>query len=409
MASYLVCLTTAGGVPLFTRTADDLKPLPFPVIGSLNGVHMFGSSHDVTLQSTVTEDAKIVWRVFHDSVTLIAIAQNDDADDCHYSNLLNLVFNAMVLLVGIEEVINMKNVEKFKKEIKVCYNLVDRILGIKGFWGFCQLTNAVEIIAAPENAVLQNFLDAFTEAAESVYGCLFIDGKVAVATKKWWSLSANELVLLSLLLSSLTPCTSRDIPVYLPDSHPTVPHRLMTFQLTRGIEVCVICGPSPSLTELEPEILRFWKPSYDSLRSVLKLSSRNFPTNLALDHNTLGFLLINKETNRCLCSISPTFNGGHPDETLSPSQRKEVLMSFYKRMVGTFFSSVVPGSESGPSEFSHQAMESYITTETHKCYAMMSGPHQLFMVYGEGIPTYAMRSITQKTLSLLTKDRNISV
>lgn len=68
----------------------------------------------------------------------------------------------------------------------------------------------------------QNFLDAFTEAAESVYGCLFIDGKVAVATKKWWSLSANELVLLSLLLSSLTPCTSRDIPVYLPDSHPTV-------------------------------------------------------------------------------------------------------------------------------------------------------------------------------------------
>lgn len=33
-----------------------------------------------------------------------------------------------------------------------------------------------------------------------------------------------------------------------------VPHRLMTFQLTRGIEVCVICGPSPSLTDLEPEV-----------------------------------------------------------------------------------------------------------------------------------------------------------
>ncbi|XP_078332818.1 protein fuzzy homolog isoform X1 [Crassostrea virginica] len=409
MASYLVCLTTAGGVPLFTRTADDLKPLPFPVIGSLNGVHMFGSSHDVTLQSTVTEDAKIVWRVFHDSVTLITIAQNDDADDCHYNNLLNLVFNAMVLLVGIEEVSNIKNVEKFKKEIKVCYNLVDRILGIKGSWGFSQLTNTVETIAAPENAVLQNFLDAFTEAAESTFGCLFIDGKIAVATKKWWSLSANELVLLSLLLSSLTSCTSRDIPIYLPDNHPTVPHRLMTFQLTRGIEVCVICGPSPSLTDLEPEILRFWKPSYDSLRSVLKLSSRNFPTNLSLDHNTLGFLLINKETNCCLCSINPTFNGGHPDETLSFSQRREVLRSFYKRMVGTFFSSVVPGSDSGPSEFSHQAMESYITTETHKCYALMSGSHQLFVVYGEGIPTYAMRSITQKTFALLTKDRNISV
>jgi hypothetical protein len=50
---------------------------------------------------------------------LIIIAQNDDVDDCHYGNLLNLVFNAMVLLDGIEEVTNIKNVEKFKKEIKV--------------------------------------------------------------------------------------------------------------------------------------------------------------------------------------------------------------------------------------------------------------------------------------------------
>lgn len=40
------------------------------------------------------------------------------------------------------------------------------------------------------------------------------------------------------------------------------------------------------------QILRFWKPSYDSLRSVLKLSSRNFPTNLSLDHNTLGYVLL---------------------------------------------------------------------------------------------------------------------
>ena len=33
-----------------------------------------------------------------------------------------------------------------------------------------------------------------------------------------------------------------------------VPHRLLTFELTRNIEVCVICGPSPSLAELEPEV-----------------------------------------------------------------------------------------------------------------------------------------------------------
>ena len=34
-----------------------------------------------------------------------------------------------------------------------------------------------------------------------------------------------------------------------------VPHRLLTFQLTRHVEVCVLCGPTPPLSELEQEVL----------------------------------------------------------------------------------------------------------------------------------------------------------
>ena len=71
-------------------------------------------------------------------------------------------------------------------------------------------------------SLFQNFLDAFTEAADSPYGCLFVHGKVAVATKKWWSLAAKELVLISMFLSSLIPCSSRDMPVFLPVVSPTV-------------------------------------------------------------------------------------------------------------------------------------------------------------------------------------------
>ena len=40
--------------------------LPFPVIGSLNAVHMFAANHGASLKSTTTSDAKIVWRDFHD-------------------------------------------------------------------------------------------------------------------------------------------------------------------------------------------------------------------------------------------------------------------------------------------------------------------------------------------------------
>ena len=68
----------------------------------------------------------------------------------------------------------------------------------------------------------QTFLDAFTDCAESSFGCLLVHGKIAVATRKWWSLTSQELVLLSMLVSSLSPCSSRDMPVFLPDCSPKV-------------------------------------------------------------------------------------------------------------------------------------------------------------------------------------------
>ena len=47
----------------------------------------------------------------------------------------------------------------------------------------------------------------------------------------------------------------------------------------------------------------------------------------------------------------------------------------------------------GKSEFTHVAMETYITTDTHKCYAMLSPPYQLYTLYNATIPTFAMRFV----------------
>lgn len=71
MAAYLVCLTTDGGIPLFTRTKGNLPQLPFPVIGSLNGVCMFANNQDVSLLNTVTDDAKVIWKVFNERCIII--------------------------------------------------------------------------------------------------------------------------------------------------------------------------------------------------------------------------------------------------------------------------------------------------------------------------------------------------
>ena len=93
--AYLLCLTSGGGVPVFSRSMGDLKPLPFPVIGSLNGVHMFGAAQDAVLQSSLTEHGKIVWKMFENALTLILVTDDDGANhDQHMLHFLDLVFNA---------------------------------------------------------------------------------------------------------------------------------------------------------------------------------------------------------------------------------------------------------------------------------------------------------------------------
>lgn len=327
-------------MPIFIRVKGDIKPLPYAVLGSLAGVHMFAANHDTELHSTVTEDSKIVWKEFHNSITLIMVCQDDNSSDIHMQRLLEYVFQAMVLVYGKDELVSIKNVDRFKKEIKVSYSLVDKLLEGAESLSFTETLHAPEIIATPDVGILQTYLDAFVSSAQSPYGCLLVNDKIAVATKKWWELTALEQVLLSLFIASLPPGSSRDIPMFLPVGSPTVPHRLLTLTLIPGVEVCIICGPNPTLAELERETGRFWKSALDSLKTLTLIQPRNFPSTIPIDKNTLGFILINRETHRSLCSVCPHEDDARKYGKLSPSvfDRTQTLKAFYKTVIGPPFS-----------------------------------------------------------------------
>ncbi|KAH9500535.1 hypothetical protein Btru_072212 [Bulinus truncatus] len=277
----------------------------------------------------------------------------------------------------------------------LCFQLVDTLIQQSALSTFSDLTNAVDITVTTEAPLLQSFLDAFVEAADSPYGCLFSHGRVLVATSKWWELSPTELSLLSLLMLSLPHCSSRDVPIYLPQASPTIPHRLMTFELIKNLEVCVICGPTPTLSQLTREISRFWTPAIETLKSARQTYPRNFPVTLDVDINILGFILVNTKTHRCLSSVNIN---REREDTAKLDKRRAVLRSFFKYVVGTYFSnSNIKGTDKGPSEFSHQVTDTYIVCSGHKCYALMSGSYQIFVMFTTRIPTFAMR-IEEKSL-----------
>ncbi|XP_053308134.1 protein fuzzy homolog [Spea bombifrons] len=408
---FLLCLAASSGVPLYCRSKGSSRQLTFSVIGSLNGVHMFANNQDVLLTSTSTENTKVVWRSFHDSINLIVMSSESSASDHALNKLLENVFSAMVLVIGLEDLTNIKNVERLKKDLRACYKLIDSFLTETGKMG--DLTQCVDCVVANDAAILQECMDSFTQAAESNFGCLMAGGKVVVATEKWWRLSSQESMLLCWLVASLAPHSSRDYPVYLPQGSPTVPHRLLSFQLVPGVDVCILCGPSPSLHKVETELVeRFWKPVVDPLRSCLRVQSRSFPASVPLHHGVQGLLLVNRELNKTLYTVQahPAEDLQKPESKPTLEQRRSALRAFYTLAVSRYFSldhndgSVLHYEETFQNGFTHSAHQCYSVSSSHKCYGMKTDVYLLFLLFNPDVPTFSMRAIANKTIQLFTKD-----
>uniref|UniRef100_A0A140LI68 Fuzzy planar cell polarity protein n=1 Tax=Mus musculus TaxID=10090 RepID=A0A140LI68_MOUSE len=174
---HLLCLAASSGVPLFCRSSSGGAPsrqqLPFSVIGSLNGVHMFGQNLDVQLNSARTEDTTVVWKNFHDSITLIVLSSEEGTSELRLERMLHMVFGAMVLIVGLEELTNIRNVERLKKELRASYCLIDSFLGNSELIG--DLTQCVDCVIPPEGSAMQGLQRPL---AQPLSACLY--------QAEWW-------------------------------------------------------------------------------------------------------------------------------------------------------------------------------------------------------------------------------
>nr|KAF6409887.1 fuzzy planar cell polarity protein [Rousettus aegyptiacus] len=390
---HLLCLAASSGVPLFCRSSRGGTParqqLPFSIIGSLNGVHMFGQNLDVQLSSARTEDTIVVWKSFHDSITLIVLSSEEGTSELRLERLLQMIFGAMVLLVGLEELTNIRNVERLKKELRASYRLIDSFLVDSELIG--DLTQCVDCMVSPEGSLLQEALSGFAEAAGTAFVSLVVSGRVVAATESWWRLGTPEAVLLPWLVGSLPPQAARDYPVYLPHGSPTL---------------CLLCGPRPPLSQLDPQLLdRWWQPLLDPLRACLSLGPRALPAGFPLHTDILGLLLLHLELKRCLFTVEPSGN-----KEPSPGQRRHLLRSFYALVTATHFP-----PEPGQQEKVENA--ACLAQVPRACYqvsgteepgsgwrlvALHLGPRLLLLLLSAQSPTHGLRGLATHTLHALT-------
>ena len=118
----------------------------------------FGENHGVRLHSLDSTEFKIIWRMYHSNITLILVEELDAFDEDVLFKKLDLIFDALVFMYGLEDLINIQNVEKFKREIKVAYPLVDAILESDGsnsnlFGGY--MTNCTDSLLISDTAIYQ--------------------------------------------------------------------------------------------------------------------------------------------------------------------------------------------------------------------------------------------------------------
>ncbi|XP_024083038.1 uncharacterized protein LOC106667041 isoform X3 [Cimex lectularius] len=229
MGINIMCLTSAGGLPLFSRKMGNVEALPFSTIGSLNGVHMFAKSHGVSVESTQTENATVLWKEYEDSVIIIAVSILNEKRVL--IDLLDTVFSAMVLSVGIDSIKNIKNIERLKRDLRVSYSTIDSIMecldyGDRGINSSHNIFNYVETILCTEGNELQ------------------------------------------------------------------VPFRFVGVCLISSIWVGVLCGPTPDLSAVQSTAYQVWSPVLTTLKFAYQTYPRNIPHSVQIHNSVIGILLI---------------------------------------------------------------------------------------------------------------------
>ncbi len=73
----------------------------------------------MNLLSASTDDCRLLWKDYHGSVRLILAAPNDSPGQVHLHRLLDQVFHAMVLAVGLDDLVAQRNIDRTKRELRV--------------------------------------------------------------------------------------------------------------------------------------------------------------------------------------------------------------------------------------------------------------------------------------------------
>ena len=336
------------------------------------------------------DNGLVFWKEF-ESLLFIGISTN--LTEKVLKSLIDKAFQAMVLHVGINEIINMRNVDRFKRDLKSSYfQTIEKLM----LTAETDLLDYNECILCNEATIIHEKLVEFSEKTFSPYCFVLSRNRLICATEGFYDLHVTDRKLLILLITQ-SNALQKDFPIFLPNKSPTIAYRLVSLPLIQGISVGLICGAKPTFGELEIISQDFWQDHYEVLVSAEVGNPRNFPPSIELDSSIMGFLLVNKVHKKFVISKNIQQVVGKRS-----SHRMDILRAFFHQSVDTDDFSNSP-LYSGDNV---KVTEQYYTSDYHKCHALVRDENVLCVLYLSAIPTHAMQFVTQELLDKLTAEKS---
>ncbi|KAI5709950.1 hypothetical protein M8J75_004383 [Diaphorina citri] len=302
----------------------------------------------------------------------------------------------MIMFVGIEELRAVKNVERLRKDLRMSFATIEKLLQAVDLTDSTGLNTSIlnytSVMLPPDPDLLQSYVDTWSECVASMFCCVVIEGSIAAASSGWWQLDRVDRYLLSLVIPLSDASTSSDVPVFLPVKSPTVPFRLVSCTPMQGIRIVALCGPVPDLYQFEQLAIQAWKSCIDLLNDCASVYPRNITPTFVFHDSVLGFLLIDHNMGKMVMSGSIA---GHRKEVKCPNH---VLRSFYYQCVHAM---IVEKDEDV------RQVEVYWCAEHYKTFAIRDQDTVLCLLFSSVVPTHAMRLICKETLVQLSQDKTI--
>eukprot|EP00741_Cyanophora_paradoxa_P007484 tig00001130_g7239.t1 len=414
----LLCVVLdINGVPLITRSRGMATP-SFPTLGLLSAVCTSCSEARHTLRMIRSSDAAVGFRTYEQtSLVIVCCTSSVDAEEEEVLTFLDRIHGSLVLLIGAAEFADQGGfaaLERLKRQLRVCGELIDALM--QDFEaGLESLASARLLLYTPEEHAepLKRALAGFAGAAASSHACLRLRDRLCVATDDWWALPTEEQLLISRYLASLPPAAARDIPIYLPQTSPATPFRLVTALLgaSEEAEAVLLCGPEADLDRLQRSAREFWAPVMGLVRQCAAAVPRGgFPANIAFDSGILAFALLHTRLRRIIfCGQAPLASrppagagAGSTGRSAASGASAEVadglpLLRVLLRSAGTMLR-----TEATPRG-AYAAGAVHALADGFRLAAASRPPLQLYCLLAPAVPAAAVGPLVEETLAGLAE------